>query len=210
VVQHPRPKDFKTTIKQQNSSLDIALSGLIRIIDNRIPDNSNCDQLKELGIECLFDKSNWENIFTLSRPVIMEFPISTTENVYGLLVGLHDNDPIFQFDNKEMSFPIDQVLTSWNGRYLLLWQPPIKNIKFIYPYRSSKAVLWLREKLSIYTKPLAEPNQAYFFDDELKMAVVKFQKQHKLSVDGIVGFKTFIQLQNNDSQNNHPKLRKNN
>jgi len=40
------------------------------------------------------------------------------------------------------------------------------------------------------------------------MEVIKFQKRHNLSVDGIVGFRTFIQLQNKDSQNNYTMLRK--
>ena len=206
----PLPKDVKTTIKQQNISLDIALPGLIQIIDDEIPTDSNCDQLVSLGIECKFDQSNWENLFALDRPVIMEFPISSTKNVYALLIGLNDKDPVFQFDDKELSFPIEQVLETWNGHYLLLWQPPVKNIKYIYPQRTSRAVSWLRKQLSVYTMASAGSKQANFFDDELKMAVVKFQKRHNLSVDGIVGFKTFIHLQNKNSQNNHLKLRKDN
>ena len=140
----------------------------------------------------------------------MEFSISATEKVYGLLVGLNDSDPVFLFDNEELIFPVEQVLASWDGYYLLLWQPPVKNITFVYPQQTSKAVLWLKEQLSVGDGMSTESKQADFFDDELKVQVVKFQKRHKLSVDGIVGFRTFIQLQNEDSQNNYPKLRNNN
>ncbi|WP_233144624.1 ExeA family protein [Methyloprofundus sedimenti] len=208
-VKQTKPKDFKSVINQHNISFDIARPQLIRNFDKRLLNISNCNQLKKLGIECLFEQSNWENMIALDRPVMMEFSLSATKHVYALLVGLKGNDPVFQFDNEELSFPLKQVLAAWDGYYLLLWQPPSKNIKLIYPQQRSTAVLWLRKQLSVYMKTLTRSKQADHFDDELKMEVMKFQKRHKLSVDGIVGFRTFIQLQNKDSQNNYTMLRKN-
>ncbi|NOQ14188.1 MAG: AAA family ATPase [Methyloprofundus sp.] len=208
-AQQVKPRDFKSAIKQHNISLNSALSKLIGTIDNTIADHSNCDQLRALGIECLFDQTSWKNLIAFNRPVIMEFSISATKNIYGLLVELNDNNAVFQFDNETLSFPVEQVLAVWGGYYLLLWQPPIKNIKFIFPQQTSSAVLWLRKQLSVGKGALAKPEQADFFDDELKMQVIQFQIQHKLAGDGIVGLKTFIQLQNNDPQNNYPKLRNN-
>jgi len=207
-VKQNKPKDFKSVIKQQNISFDIARPQLIRNFDKRLLNISNCNQLKKLGIECLFEQSNWEKMIALNRPVMMEFSLSATKHVYALLVGLNGNNPVFQFDNEELSFPLKQVLTAWDGYYLLLWQPPIKNIRLIYPQQRSTAVLWLRKQLSVYMEALTQSKQADYFDDELKMEVIKFQKRHNLSVDGIVGFRTFIQLQNKDSQNNYTMLRK--
>ena len=207
-VKQTRPKDFKSVIKQQNISFDIARPQLIRNFDKRLLNISNCNQLKKLGIECLFEQSNWEKLIALNRPVMMEFSLSATKHVYALLVGLNGNNPVFQFDNEELSFPLKQVLAAWDGYYLLLWQPPIKNIRVIYPQQRSTAVLWLRKQLSVYMEALTQSKQADYFDDELKMEVIKFQKRHNLSVDGIVGFRTFIQLQNKDSQNNYTMLRK--
>lgn len=209
-AQLARPKDFKSTLIHEHISFNIALSRLIHTIDNEIPDDSNCDQLKALGIECLLDQSGWENLIAFNRPVIMEFSISATEKAYGLLMGLNGSDPVFQFDNKKLSFPVAQVLSIWDGYYLLLWQPPIKNIQAAYPQQTSKAVLWVRKQLSGNEGTLTELKPADFFDDKLKLEVIKFQKQHKLTGDGIVGFRTFIQLQNNDLQSNYPTLRKNN
>ena len=208
-VKQTRPKDFKSVIKQQNISFDIARPQLIRNFDKRLLNISNCNQLKKLGIECLFEQSNWEKLIALNRPVMMEFSLSATKHVYALLVGLNGNNPVFQFDNEELSFPLKQVLAAWDGYYLLLWQPPIKNIRVIYPQQRSTAVLWLRKKLSVYMEALTQSKQADYFDDELKKEVIKFQTRYKLSVDGIVGFRTFIQLQNKDSQNNYTMLRKN-
>ena len=209
-IQQTKLRDFKTTIKQQNLSLNSALSKLIATIDNELPDNLNCDQLKTLGFDCLFDQSNWKNLIAFNRPVIMEFSISATENIYGLLSGLKGNNAIFQFNNETVSFPIEQVLAVWNGYYLLVWQPPIKNIKFIFPQQTSNAVLWLREQLPVGKGAIPKSKQADFFDNELKIQVIEFQTQHKLAGDGIVGLRTFIQLQNNDPKNNDPKLRNNN
>ena len=206
-VHSSRIKDFISKIAQQNTSLDSALSRLIDIVDNGIPDGSNCAELKTLGIECLFGQSSWKNLIAFNRPLIMEFSVSETQKIYGVLVGLKDGNAIFQFDNEELSFPVKQILEIWDGYYLLLWQPPIKNITLVHPQRTSKAVLWLRKQFSGDDRRVIEPKQADFFDDELKMQVLKFQARHNLSVDGIVGFRTFIQLQNENSQNNYPKLR---
>lgn len=208
-IKQTKPKDFKSVIKQQNISFDNARPQLIRNFDKRLLNISNCNQLKKLGIECLFEQSNWEKLIALNRPVMMEFSLSATKHVYALLVGLKGNDPVFQFDNEELSFPLKQVLAAWDGYYLLLWQPPIKNIRLVYPQQRSTAVLWLRKQLSVYMQTLTRSKQADYFDDELKKEVIKFQKRHKLTVDGIVGFRTFIQLQNKDSQNNYTMLRKN-
>jgi general secretion pathway protein A len=200
-------RDFISTMILQDSSLDSALSRLISIIDNKIPDDANCERLQALGVECLFDQSSWKKLIAFNRPVIMEFSLSATKKVYGLLVGLNANDAIFQFANDALSFPVGQVLASWDGYYLLLWQPPIKNTLSINPQQTSKSVVWLRKQFSGDGRLISEPEQADFFDDELKMQVLNFQKQHNLSVDGIVGLRTIIQLQNENSLNNYPKLR---
>jgi len=206
-VNTSRVKDFIATITQQNISLDSVLSSLIDMTDNQIPDDLNCEQLKPLGIECLLDQSSWRNLIALNRPVIMEFPISVKQKLYGLLVGLNDDGAVFQIDNEELIFPIEQILASWDGYYLLLWHPPIKNITSIYPQTTSKAVFWLRKQLYGEGRELTEPKRVDFYDDELQRQVAQFQQRHKLAVDGIVGSRTFIQLQNEDSQNNYPKLR---
>ncbi len=198
---------FLSTITQKKSSLESTLPRLIGINDNKMPDDLNCDQLKVLGIECLLEQSNWKKLIAFNRPAIMEFSISATEKTYVLLVGFNGSEPVFQFENEAVSFPVAQVLAGWDGYFLLLWQPPVKHITFVYPQRTSKAVFWLRKQLPGDVGELTDPAQADFFDDALKAQVTKFQKRNKLSVDGVVGFRTFIQLQNEDPQNNYPQLR---
>ncbi len=198
------PQTFKSTLIQHNNTFNDALSQLIGFFDDEVPDDLNCDQLKTINIECLYDQTDWNDVIAFNRPVIMEFAISESEYVYGLMVGLTEGIPTFLWGNNETSFPVDQVLASWNGYYLLIWQPPVKDITVVRPQDTSDAVSWIRKILAV------ESDQIDFFDDKLKAEVIQFQKQHQLSADGIVGIRTFIQLQNEDLHNDDPKLRNDN
>ncbi|MCK5828996.1 MAG: peptidoglycan-binding protein [Methylococcales bacterium] len=206
VKEEKEPLDFKFHLKEHPLPIKLGLSHLARLWDKSIPDDVGCKGVKAEGLHCLFDQSSWEELIKLDRPAILEFPITKTEKEHALLLGIKNGDPVFQFD-KDMTFPVDKILKLWKGNYVTLWESPIHNKKTIFPGRTSKSVKWIKEKISL-TNPdvLLSTPYSDFFDDELKKEVIKFQKQYNLKPDGIVGAKTFIYFQNNDPQDNSPKL----
>ena len=205
VEEEKPPLDFDFYLKLQQLPLKSALSQLALLWDKSVSEEEGCKGMKEERLHCLFDQSSWEELVELGRPVIMEFSISEAEKEYALLLGLKNGDPVFHF-NKEIAFPVDKILKLWKGYYVTLWRSPIHDIKTVFPGRSSRAVKWIKEKISLNSPNVLATPYSDFFDEELKTEVIKFQKQHHLTPDGLVGTKTFIHLQNSDPQDGSPKL----
>lgn len=205
VEEEKPPPDFDFYLKQQQLPLRRGLSQLARLWNKPVSADAGCKGIKAEGLHCLFDQSSWGELIKLDRPVIMEFSLSEAEKEYVLLLGLKNGDPVFQF-NKEIAFPVDKVLKLWKGYYVTLWDSPIHDIKTVFPGRSSRAVKWIKEKISLNNINILATPYSDFFDEELKVEVIKFQKQHHLTPDGVVGIKTFIYLQNSDPQDGSPKL----
>lgn len=160
-----------------------------------------------MGLQCLLSKTNWTKLIALDRPVILEFTVSKSEKFYGVLLGLKQGRPVF-FANADSSFPLDKIQALWNGYFLMLWQPPVENIIEVYPGQTSDAVVWIRKKIALNRNYSLNTLNSSIFDDELKSEVIKFQQQHELTPDGIVGPKTFIHLKNTDPENDGPKLKR--
>lgn len=195
--------DFKVLLQQHPNTQAMLFPRLARLWNNNPALGSGCAEIKKEGLHCLFDQSNWQSLIALNRPVIMEFNTSSINRSYALLVGLKQGKPVFWF-NEETTIPLHQVLNQWNGYYLMLWKSPVPPIQTIYPGSSSVAVNWLREQLAMNKSTVSTDHSV--FDNELKRAVIKFQKNKYLKPDGIVGARTFIHLNNIDPQNTSPTL----
>jgi len=194
--------DFSSMLEKHSTSLSAAIPLLADLWNKKLTEGARCSEVEKAGLACLFDKSDWNGLIALNRPVIMEFTASISEKTYALLVGLEQGKPVFLMENQS-AFPLEQVLSQWNGYYLILWQPPAASVTEVFPNTSSDTVLWIRNRLS---KNKSVSGNSPLFDSDLKKAVIFFQKTHHLVPDGIVGPRTFIHLQNTDPLDSSPKI----
>jgi len=201
LIIEPDKLSFREFLESQPSSLAALIPQLATLWGKGILQGEGCTNIEATGLSCLFDKAEWAELKALNRPVIMEFELSELKKVYALLVRVDKGLAIFLID-EEISVPLEQVLKYWNGYYLIVWQPLIPEMTMVYPYKETDSALWIRRQLG---NILADGN-ANLFDQTLKQAVITFQKEKGLLPDGIVGPKTFIQLNNNDPLNVSPKL----
>lgn len=198
--------DFVSAIKQQNISLNKAISKLAKLWGKEIPQETGCKEIEKTGLRCLLDKSDWKDLIALNRPVILEFSPPELEKVYALLLGFKQENPVF-YGHESKTFSVSEVLPFWEGYYLMLWQPPVGNIAEAYLGQSSAVVPWIRKQLALNNQNTMINTNSGYFDENLKTDVIKFQQQHSLTPDGIVGPRTFIHLSNNNSQNNSSTLK---
>ena len=201
----PQTLDFASNLKQHKLSLNMAILKLAELWNKEPLLSTGCKDIEQTGLRCLLKKTSWEKLVAYNRPVIMEFSFSENETFYALLLGLKEGNPVFKFDEEKI-FPVRDVLSLWEGYSIMLWQPPIDNIEIVSFGFSSEVVLWIRKQLAANHHKLTTVNSVYF-DEELKNEIIKFQQQHNLRADGIVGSTTFIHLSNGDQQNNSPKLK---
>jgi general secretion pathway protein A len=96
----------------------------------------------------------------------------------------------------DLEFPLVEILKVWNGNYLIVWKPPLPDLKAIYPGQSSNNVLWLRQQINSVNGTQEKSTNPQFFDKNLKKQVMEFQRQNHLFEDGIAGERTLFHLDN--------------
>ena len=74
----------------------------------------------------------------------------------------------------------------------MLWKPGTGADETLSPGMQDNGVKWLRESLaSLRGEPLVEPNSE-LYDQALAARVREYQRDHRLTVEGIVGTQTQI------------------
>jgi general secretion pathway protein A len=203
-------KPFSTWLDNPALTLNAGLSNALKLWGKEIPANQqvDCNYAQKTGLLCLFDRGNWKDLLTFNRPVVMEFSLSPEKKRYALLTTIKDGQPTLAFDHN-VTFPLADVLSFWDGYYLLLWHSPVSTSKALFPGQSSANVEWLRQQLSAIDGISQETKYPQFFDADLKTRVINFQKKHHLTPDGKVGIQTIFHLDNAPGAKGSPHLKQN-
>jgi general secretion pathway protein A len=152
-----------------------------------------CEQAARQDLECLFQKGSWAQLRTLNRPAILTLTDDLGRTHQVVLTALSDESVTFEFGGETRAVPIASASRYWFGDFLLLWRPPMAVAKALAPGMRGADVKWLRESLrSAQGLPAAAASDAY--DEDLTRLVQDFQRQHRLTVDGVAGVQTQIVL----------------
>ncbi|MDO6747152.1 ExeA family protein [Gilvimarinus sp. 1_MG-2023] len=138
----------------------------------------------------------WQALVALNRPVLLTLTTEDKFRAYGVLTAIDkENAELLDASGKPHSVALAELGARWNGQVLYLWHKPPG-------YNSGAAVgvgdrgplvRWLAQafaQLDGQAKPLAELKFTQALADRLKI----FQRKHGLTVDGILGQKTILRL----------------
>jgi general secretion pathway protein A len=153
-----------------------------------------CDQAARQGLECLFQKGSWAQLRTLNRPAILTLTDDVGRSHQVVLTALSDESATFEFGGESRKVPIASASRYWFGDFLLLWRPPMAVAKALAPGMRGDDVRWLRESLRTAQGLPAARGGSDAYDDDLTRLVQDFQRQHRLTVDGVAGVQTQIVL----------------
>jgi general secretion pathway protein A len=153
-----------------------------------------CDQAARQGLECLFQKGSWAQLRTLNRPAILTLTDDVGRSHQVVLTGLTDDVATFELGGESRRVSISSASRYWFGDFLLLWRPPMAVAKALAPGMRGNDVRWLRESLRVAQGLPAAPAGSDAYDDDLTRLVQDFQRQHRLTVDGVAGVQTQIVL----------------
>jgi general secretion pathway protein A len=165
----------------------------------------DCNAVAKAGLNCLMDRTRWQELVALNRPAILEFSVAGGGKRYVLLTGIKGGQPEFALEQNQ-TFPLADVLSLWEGYYLLVWRPPNAGMKTILPGQSSNYVLWLRQQLANIDSTHQDGNWSLYYDNALKKRVIAFQQSHHLIADGKVNAQTIIHLDNLNGAPGAPQL----
>jgi general secretion pathway protein A len=155
-----------------------------------------CEQATAQGLECVARKGTWAELRMLNRPAILSLIDEAGREHQVVLAGLQDDKAKLALgkEGTDAAIGLADISRYWYGDYLILWRPPATPARTLNVGMRGDEVRWLRTSLDTLQgrKPQGAVRDVY--DDDLVRLVEDFQRQHRLTVDGIAGIQTQIVL----------------
>ncbi len=156
---------------------------------------SSCDAVESFALLCRQGRSDWEKLIRYDRPALIRLTwAGGTRSGYALIREIRRTNAVLNDEGSGTLVPLNLLDNFWQGDFLLLWRPPPGGDLLIGPGSPEPYVRWLRQALvQIPGWKLAAPESGQF-DSSLGEEVRRFQQQHGLDPDGLVGPETMIYL----------------
>jgi general secretion pathway protein A len=180
-------------------SADDTLSALFQLwgVDYSPAAGPACTQAAAAGLRCLtLRNSSIGELRALNRPVSLELLTNGGAPQHLLLAGLGDKYAVVVIGNTTERIPIADLTQHAFGEQLLLFRPAITDdAESLAEGTSGAGVIWLRATLESIYGTAIPAEEAFSFDAALKTAIMNYQRNRGLTVDGVVGDRTLISLQ---------------
>jgi general secretion pathway protein A len=153
-----------------------------------------CSQATLLGLECYVQRGTFADLRLFNRPAILTVNDARGRSHQVVLAALDDDRAIVSLGGAPRAVRLGELSRFWFGDFVLLWRPGVPDVKTLSLGMRGPDVLRLRRGLQRArgAEPDLAPNSVY--DAELVKLVEEFQRQHRLSVDGIAGLQTLVVL----------------
>lgn len=153
-----------------------------------------CQQAESAKLRCLFQRGTLEEVQTLNTPVILTLRSRRGIEHQAVLTGLKDDVGAVTIGGKEYRVAAGEIADFWQGEYLLLWRPQTSEVKAFVPGMRDPDIKWLRASLAtIQGEPIA-PMQSDLYDENLEARVKQYQRERRLTADGMVSHQTQIAI----------------
>ena len=166
---------------------------------------SACQQAEKDNLYCVFQRGSLSQVRSLDRPVILTIRDEASNQHQFVLSGLSDAVAILTVGDDTYRIATSELADYWYGEYLLLWRPQIGSVKSFFPGMRDQDVRWLRESLAEIQGEPVIPMGSDLYDDALEARVRDYQRERRLTVDGLVGHQTQIAI-NSDLAADRPRL----
>jgi general secretion pathway protein A len=153
-----------------------------------------CTQAAEQGLECVVQRGSWGQLRALNRPAILMVTDDAGIEHQLVLTKLGDEQATVQYGGQPYQIGVAEVSRYWFGDFLLLWRPQVAGGKPLSMGMQGAAVRWLRHSLETVQGIEPTAADADVYDGELVRLVENFQRDHRLTVDGVAGKQTQMML----------------
>ena len=157
-------------------------------------------------MRCLFQRGSLAQVRSLDRPVILSLRDEDSQQHQVVLSGLDGRHAFLSIGPATYAVTLDQLSQYWYGDYLLLWRPQLDRVKQFMPGMQDEDVRWLRESLALIQGEPVAPMDSNVFDQNLETRVRDYQRERRLTVDGLVGYQTQIAINTDLSFGDSPRL----
>jgi general secretion pathway protein A len=153
-----------------------------------------CTQAAQQGLDCLTQKGSLAQLHLYNRPAILMVNDDNGGSHQVVLTRLDDEHARIELGGSSHEVGIGELSRYWFGDFVMLWRPGTSQVKSLSPGMRGADVRWLRESLQHVRGEHSDGPASDVFDSDLTNLVRDFQRQHRLTVDGIAGVQTQIAL----------------
>jgi general secretion pathway protein A len=165
-----------------------------------------CTQAQQQGLDCLTQKGSFAQLRLYNRPAILMLNDDGGASHQVVLTRLDDEHARIELGGTRHEIGIGELSRYWFGDFVMLWKPATSQVKSLSPGMRGADVRWLRESLQHVKGQQIDGPVSDVFDTDLGNLVRDFQRQHRLTVDGIAGVQTQIALASAVSGSDSPLL----
>ena len=157
-----------------------------------------CQQAEVLNLRCWFQRGSVTYLRSLDRPAILNLIGEDGEQYQVVLQHMDADTASLAFGSQTVQTSLADLSRYWFGDSLMLWRPGALQGEDLAPGMEGEGVRWLRASLERIGGDSASGSVAdtgsSFFDSDLEARVRDYQRQRRLSVDGIAGAQTQIAI----------------
>lgn len=164
-----------------------------------------CEFARQHGLHCYTGNGDALQLQRLNRPVVLIVEQSSQVQEYPVIKQVLQDEVVVVEATGEYRVTWDQIHTSWQGDYVLLWKP-LSQIENIRPNTRGEFVEHIDRNISII---LNRPPSGIGLDEyntSLVNEVKTFQRMQNIVPDGVIGPLTQMYM-NNLVRSDVPKLR---
>jgi general secretion pathway protein A len=196
------------TAKAERTSTDQAFEALLALwnVDFQRGAQQACKQAETQRLYCLFQRGSLSQVRNLDRPVILTLRGDDGMEHQVVLSGLTDDFALLSIAGERFRVPVAELGDYWFGEYLLLWRPQIGVVKSFFPGMRDPDIRWIRESLNAIRGTPVVPVGSDLFDERLEESVREYQRDRRLTVDGLVGQQTQIAMNTDLGAQDRPRL----
>jgi general secretion pathway protein A len=152
-----------------------------------------CTQATQHGLACLTERGSLGQLRLYNRPAILMLTDAAGGSHEVVLTRLDGEHASIEFGNSTHRIGDGELSSYWMGDYVMLWRPEAAPVQTLSTGMRGAGVLRLRSSLE-RLEGIADPAPSDLYDAGLASLVRRFQRSHRLTVDGIAGIRTQVAL----------------
>ena len=155
-----------------------------------------CQQAQVLDLRCWFQRGSFTYLRSMDRPAILNLIGEEGEQFQVVLRHMDAETASIAFGSRTFRTSLADLSRYWYGDSLMLWRPGALQGEDLAPGMEGDGVRWLRASLARIDGDSqgVQDSGSAFFDSDLEARVRDYQRQRRLSVDGIAGAQTQIAI----------------
>jgi general secretion pathway protein A len=152
-----------------------------------------CTQAARHGLACVTERGSLGQLRLYNRPAILMLTGDQGASHEVVLTGLDGERASILLGDATHQVGDGELSRYWMGDYVMLWRPQAAPVRTLAAGMRGASVRSLRRSLEKLAG-VADPNPSDLYDAGLTSLVRKFQREHRLTVDGIAGVRTQVVL----------------